>query len=76
MLLLVFAICTPAFTIMVPISIFGIASDMLSLWLIFSNLFFFLLLHIEIVFCDEYKYMLCLEVAAIEKPITLQPGEE
>ena len=41
MLLLVFAICTPAFTIMVPISIFGIASDMLSLWLIFSNLFFF-----------------------------------
>ncbi|KAG4959114.1 hypothetical protein AAZX31_13G081900 [Glycine max] len=25
---------------------------------------------------DEYKYMLCVEAAAIEKPITLKPGEE
>ncbi|RDX60224.1 hypothetical protein CR513_61649, partial [Mucuna pruriens] len=25
---------------------------------------------------DEYKYMLCVEGAAIEKPITLKPGEE
>lgn len=25
---------------------------------------------------DEYKYMLCVEPAAIEKPITLKPGEE
>lgn len=25
---------------------------------------------------DEYKHMLCVEAAAIEKPITLKPGEE
>lgn len=25
---------------------------------------------------EEYKYMLCVEAAAIEKPITLKPGEE
>ncbi|MBA0835518.1 hypothetical protein Goarm_007794, partial [Gossypium armourianum] len=25
---------------------------------------------------DEYKHMLCVETAAIEKPITLTPGEE
>ncbi|XP_017698278.1 putative glucose-6-phosphate 1-epimerase isoform X1 [Phoenix dactylifera] len=25
---------------------------------------------------DEYKYMLCVEAASIEKPITLKPGEE
>ncbi|XP_057787245.1 putative glucose-6-phosphate 1-epimerase [Salvia miltiorrhiza] len=25
---------------------------------------------------DEYKHMLCIEAAAIEKPITLKPGEE
>ncbi|KAJ6849805.1 putative glucose-6-phosphate 1-epimerase [Iris pallida] len=25
---------------------------------------------------DEYKHMLCVEAAAIEKPITLRPGEE
>ncbi|XP_072990504.1 putative glucose-6-phosphate 1-epimerase [Typha latifolia] len=25
---------------------------------------------------DEYKYMVCVEAAAIEKPITLKPGEE
>ncbi|ONI27352.1 hypothetical protein PRUPE_1G081500 [Prunus persica] len=25
---------------------------------------------------DEYKHMLCVETAAIEKPITLKPGEE
>ncbi|KAH6779467.1 Galactose mutarotase-like superfamily protein [Perilla frutescens var. hirtella] len=25
---------------------------------------------------DEYKHMLCMEAAAIEKPITLKPGEE
>lgn len=25
---------------------------------------------------DEYKYMLCVEAAAVEKPITLKPGEE
>ncbi|KAI5075310.1 hypothetical protein GOP47_0009386 [Adiantum capillus-veneris] len=25
---------------------------------------------------DEYKYMICVEPAAIEKPITLKPGEE
>ncbi|KAJ0921669.1 putative glucose-6-phosphate 1-epimerase [Helianthus annuus] len=25
---------------------------------------------------DEYKYMIAVEAAAIEKPVTLQPGEE
>lgn len=25
---------------------------------------------------DEYKHMLCVEAAAVEKPITLKPGEE
>lgn len=25
---------------------------------------------------DEYKHMICVEPAAIEKPITLKPGEE
>lgn len=25
---------------------------------------------------DEYKHMVCVEAAAIEKPITLKPGEE
>lgn len=25
---------------------------------------------------DEYKHMLCVEPASIEKPITLKPGEE
>lgn len=25
---------------------------------------------------EEYKHMLCVEAAAIEKPITLKPGEE
>ncbi|KAK6159071.1 hypothetical protein DH2020_006385 [Rehmannia glutinosa] len=25
---------------------------------------------------DEYKHMLCIEAAAVEKPITLKPGEE
>ncbi|EYU37315.1 hypothetical protein ABFS82_10G138500 [Erythranthe guttata] len=25
---------------------------------------------------EEYKYMLCIEAAAVEKPITLKPGEE
>ena len=25
---------------------------------------------------DEYKHMLCVEAAAIERPITLKPGEE
>lgn len=25
---------------------------------------------------DEYKHMLCVDGAAIEKPITLKPGEE
>lgn len=25
---------------------------------------------------DEYKHMLCVEAASIEKPITLKPGEE
>lgn len=25
---------------------------------------------------DEYKYMVCVEAAAVEKPITLKPGEE
>lgn len=27
-------------------------------------------------FSDEYKQMLCVDGAAIEKPITLKPGEE
>ena len=25
---------------------------------------------------DEYKYMLCIQAACVEKPITLKPGEE
>jgi glucose-6-phosphate 1-epimerase len=25
---------------------------------------------------DEYKHMLCVEAACVEKPITLKPGEE
>lgn len=25
---------------------------------------------------DDYKVMLCVEAAAIEKPVTLNPGEE
>ena len=25
---------------------------------------------------EEYKHMLCVEAAAVEKPITLKPGEE